>query len=64
MKWIWSKLHFLLPVAVLGGALLYSLVIRELPKAEGRITGDFAAASALAREQGIPLLLAVSPPPH
>lgn len=64
MKWVWSKLHFLLPVALLGAVLLYSLVIRELPRSEGRVTGDFAAASELAREQGVPLLLAVSPPPH
>ncbi|MCF6229015.1 MAG: hypothetical protein L3J82_10255, partial [Planctomycetes bacterium] len=43
MKKLLNNLPFLLPVLIIGGVLVYSLWIRELPKADGRITGDYAA---------------------
>lgn len=59
-----DNLFWLLPVAVLAGVLVYTMWWRERPQLEGRITGDFAAAEALAAEIGAPLLLAVDAPPH
>lgn len=59
-----SNLPFLLPVAVIVGVAVYALWIRELPQAEGRITGDYEAANELAAEQGVPLYVAVDLAPH
>lgn len=49
---------------VLLGVAAYVLVIRELPQAEGRITGDFESARELAADGGIPLFVAVDASPH
>ena len=64
MKKLIDNLPFLLPLAVIAGVLVYSFWIRELPKAEGRITGDYASASELAAEDSVPVLVAVDVPPH
>ncbi len=64
MKKLLNNLPFLLPVLLIGGVLVYSLWFRELPKAEGRITGDYAAASEAATEESIPVLMVVDVSPH
>ena len=64
MKKVWDNLAFILPLLAVAGIGVYALWIRELPKAEGRITGDFAAASELAVKGDIPLYVAVDTSPH
>jgi hypothetical protein len=64
MKRILNNLSFILPALVLAGVAVYALWFRELPKAEGRITGDFAAATELSAGGGIPLFVAVDTAPH
>jgi hypothetical protein len=59
-----NNLPFILPALVLVGVLGYAFWFRDLPQAEGRITGDYAAASELAAEGGIPLYLAVDLSPY
>lgn len=63
MRKLWNNLPYLLPALALLGVLGYSLWFRELPRAEGRITGDYAAAAELARQGGIPLFVAVDTAP-
>jgi hypothetical protein len=58
------NLPFLLPALVLVGVLGYAFWFRDLPQAEGRITGDFAAATELAADGDIPLYVAVDLSPH
>lgn len=64
MKHLINNLAWLLPVALLAAVLVYTMWWRERPQMEGRITGDFAAAEALAAEIDAPLFLAVDAPPH
>lgn len=64
MNKLLNSLPYLLPVLAIVGVLGYSLWFRELPKAEGRVTGDYAAAGKLAAEGGIPLIVAVDKSPH
>jgi hypothetical protein len=64
MKRLIDNIAWILPVLVMVGVLLYSFWWRERPQAEGRITGDYAAASAIAAEKGVPLLVAVDAAPH
>lgn len=59
-----DNLALLLPLAVLIGVAVYSFWYRELPQAEGRITGDFESAQELALSGGIPLFVAVDNSPH
>jgi hypothetical protein len=58
------NLPFILPALLLLGALGYTLWYRELPRADGRITGDFKAAHERAIKAGVPLLLAVDQAPY
>ena len=64
MSKVLNNLPFLLPVIAVIGILGYSFWFRELPKAEGRVTGDFKAASELAASGDLPLILAVDASPH
>lgn len=64
MKKLINNLPMILPVLVIAGVLVYSFWIRELPKAEGRITGDYAEATELAADESLPVLLAVDVSPH
>jgi len=64
MKRLVDNLAWILPALVLVAAVVYSTWWRERPQVEGRITGDFAAATDAARESGSPLLLAVDQSPH
>ena len=64
MKHVVDDLAWILPALVLAGILVYSFWWRERPRAERRITGDYAAAAALAAAQGSPLLLAVDSAPY
>lgn len=59
-----DNLAILLPLIVLVGVAVYAFWFRELPQAEGRITGDFESAQALADSGGIPLFVAVDNSPH
>ncbi|MCB9895567.1 MAG: hypothetical protein H6839_14055 [Planctomycetes bacterium] len=63
MQRILNNLAFLLPALVLIGVAVYAIWIRELPQAEGRITGDFEAANELAQQSGVPLYVAVDTAP-
>jgi hypothetical protein len=49
---------------VVGGGIFYSLFWRERPQQQGRVTGDFEQARALANELGSEFVLAVDAPPH
>lgn len=64
MRKLINLLPIALPAAVLVGLAVYSLWFRHLPQADGRITGDYAAASTLATDQGVPLFVAVDLSPH
>jgi hypothetical protein len=64
MSRIVNNLPWLLPMLALAGLLTYSLWYRDLPKADGRITGDYAAAAKLAAADGVPLLVAVDHSPR
>lgn len=64
MKKLVSNLPILLPLLVLAGAAVYALWFRELPQAEGRITGDYEAAKELALAGDIPLFVVVDQSPH
>ena len=59
-----KNLPYLLPLLVLAGAAGYSLWFRELPQAEGRITGEYESARQLSHDGGIPLFVAVDLSPH
>ncbi|MCA8915759.1 MAG: hypothetical protein KDB90_10135 [Planctomycetes bacterium] len=63
MQRILNNLAFVLPLLVLVSVAVYAIWIRELPKAEGHITGDYAAAAELAAAGGIPLFVAVDTAP-
>jgi len=63
MQKLLNNLPYLMAAAVLLGVLGYSFWFRELPQAEGRITGDYIAAAELAQEGGIPLFVAVDMAP-
>ena len=58
-----KALPFLLPALVLVGIVVYATWIRELPQAEGRITGEFSEARELAQKSGARLLVAVDVAP-
>lgn len=64
MKHLINNLAWILPVVVLVAVFVYTTWWRERPQLEGRITGDFAAAEALAADIEAPLFLAVDAPPH
>jgi hypothetical protein len=64
MNRVIRNLPFILPLLLLLGALGYALWYRDLPQADGRITGDFEAAHQRAVKAGVPLLLAVDQAPH
>ena len=64
MKRLVNNLTFILPALLLVGVAVYALWFRELPQAEGRITGEYESARELATEGGIPLYVAVDVSPH
>jgi len=58
------NLPLILPVLALVGIFGYSLWFRELPRADGQITGDFKSAMQQATASGVPLLLVVDHAPY
>ena len=64
MKRLIDNLALLLPLTALIGVAVYAFWFRELPRAEGRITGEFEAAQELAVDSGIPLYVAIDNSPH
>jgi hypothetical protein len=64
VKRIVNILPYLLPLLVLAGAAGYALWFRELPQAEGRITGEYETARQLAEDGDLPLFVAVDLSPH
>ena len=64
MKKLLDNLVLILPLGALVGLAVYAFWFRELPRAEGRITGDFEAAQALSATGGLPLFVAVDASPH
>lgn len=59
-----DNLALLLPLAVLIGVAVYAFWFRELPRADGRITGDFETAQVMAESAGVPLFVAIDQSPH
>jgi hypothetical protein len=53
------KAFYVLILLLVIGVYVYAAFAREKPRAQGRITGDFAQASALAAENKSVLILAV-----
>jgi hypothetical protein len=64
MNRLLNNLPFILPVLVLAGVAVYALWFRELPRADGRITGDYESARMAAVEGGVPLFVVVDQSPH
>ncbi|MCA8910325.1 MAG: hypothetical protein KDB82_01365 [Planctomycetes bacterium] len=64
MNKLLKNLPYLLPLLVLAGAAAYSLWFRELPQAEGRITGEYESARELAETGGLPLFVVVDHSPN
>lgn len=63
MKYLKNNLPVIIVLLALGAGAAYSLWYRHLPRAEGRITADYAEGAELAAA-GLPLFVAVDFPPH